>query len=343
MPSLGTRLCDLGLRIAGSSLEPIVARFLDEIGAAGIALCPDFYLSTEWGVRDGSASLAIPFYLARADLIELHRERTGLVEGVSTRDILRYLRHEMGHIIDYVYKLNQNRSWRQCFGRPSRPYREEYRPHPFSPEYVIHLPGFYAQKHPQEDWAETCAVYLTPGRDWRQEYAGCGGALHKLTYCEEVLAQVKHAKQLALVFARDEDIETIECSLDDFYAQLEEGSAAVPPAGMAAALDAAFAPLFCDEGGKTFTVADLIRANLAELCSVTFRLTGHFPNRVRPLLGMLADTAAVMDLRYASAAQTEALLTLTSLVGAMAMNFTLHGSYQPSTSRMRAEKPIHRG
>ena len=31
---------------------------------------------------------------------------------------------------------------------------------------VWHLPGWYAQKHPDEDWAETFAVWLTPGRDW---------------------------------------------------------------------------------------------------------------------------------------------------------------------------------
>ena len=33
---------------------------------------------------------------------------------------------------------------------------------PFSPRFVRHLPGSYAQKHPDEDWAETFAVWMTP-------------------------------------------------------------------------------------------------------------------------------------------------------------------------------------
>ena len=53
------------------------------------------------------------------------------------------------------------------FGSITQPYLEEYRPEPFSRRYVRHLPGWYAQKHPDEDWAETFAVWMTPGLDWR--------------------------------------------------------------------------------------------------------------------------------------------------------------------------------
>ena len=61
--------------------------------------------------------------------------------------------------------------WVEQFGSITQPYREEYRPEPFSRRYVRHLPGWYAQKHPDEDWAETFAVWMTPGLDWRAEYA----------------------------------------------------------------------------------------------------------------------------------------------------------------------------
>ncbi len=125
----------------------------------------------------GTVAIAIPFYLARPDLVDLHAERTGHVEGLGRRDLLRYLRHEMGHVVNYAYRLYEREDWVELFGPMTRPYREEYRPEPFSRRYVRHLPGWYAQKHPDEDWAETFAVWLTPGRDWRAEYSGWPEAL----------------------------------------------------------------------------------------------------------------------------------------------------------------------
>ena len=65
-----------------------------------------------------------------------------------------------------------------------------------SPRFVRHLPGWYAQKHPDEDWAETFAVWMTPGHDWRADYADWPVALAKLEYCDRLLAEVKDAEPL---------------------------------------------------------------------------------------------------------------------------------------------------
>src|SRR3954454_8730498 len=166
-------LRDLGLQIAGTDLEPIIDEFRHELERVGVRkLRPHFYLSTEWGVPFDTIAIAIPFYLARPEPTALHAERTGFVEGVSRADILRYLRHEMGHVVNYGYKLYDDPEWVEHFGSITQPYEEEYRPEPFSRRFVRHLPGWYAQKHPDEDWADTFAVWITPGRDWRAEYAG---------------------------------------------------------------------------------------------------------------------------------------------------------------------------
>src|SRR4029453_6448977 len=127
--------------------------------SAGITrVRPHFYLSTEWGVPSGSVSIAIPFYLARLVLIVLPARRLGHVEGANRPDILRYLRHEMGHVVNYAYQLYEEEDWVKHFGSMTQPCLEEYRPEPFSRRYVRPLPGWYAQKHPDEDWAETFAV-----------------------------------------------------------------------------------------------------------------------------------------------------------------------------------------
>ena len=159
-----TPIRNLGLTLTGTSLEPVLAGFLEEILNAGIIrLKPRFYLSTEWGVPFDTIAIAIPFYLARPELTAIHAERTGLVEGKSHADILRYLRHEMGHVVNYGYQLYNNEEWVRMFGSITQPYIEEYRPEPFSRRFVRHLPGWYAQKHPDEDWSETFAVWMTPG------------------------------------------------------------------------------------------------------------------------------------------------------------------------------------
>ena len=180
---------ELGLTIAGTNLEPLIAAFEKEVEGVGIHMVhPRFYLSTEWGVPYQTIAIGIPFYLARPELTLLQEEQTCHVEGSGSKDILRYLRHEMGHVVNYAYRLYESKEWIDRFGSMNKPYEEEYRPRPFSREFVHHLPGWYAQKHPDEDWSETFAVWMTPGLDWRVEYAKWPGALRKLEFCDRVMA-----------------------------------------------------------------------------------------------------------------------------------------------------------
>src|SRR5436190_19620569 len=175
---LVTPIRELGLKIAGTPLEPILKEFKKELEQAGIRkVKPHFYLSVEWGVPFNTVSIAIPFYLARPDLLEVQAERVGHVEGTTRADVLRYLRHEMGHVVNYAYKLYEQDEWIKHFGSITQPYVEEYRPQPFSRRFVRHLPGWYAQKHPDEDWAETFAVWMTPGKDWHDDYSNWATAL----------------------------------------------------------------------------------------------------------------------------------------------------------------------
>src|SRR6186997_1328829 len=131
-----TPIRDLGLTIEGTRLEPILAEFSEELRQIGISrVRPRFYLSTEWGVPFETVAVAIPLYLVLPELQELHHDRTGLVEGYDKDDILRYLRHEVGHVINYAYKLYDRPDWVETFGAITQPYLEEYRPQPWSKRY----------------------------------------------------------------------------------------------------------------------------------------------------------------------------------------------------------------
>jgi len=334
----GATLNDLGLSIAGTRLESILVMFREELQQVGLAvLDPQFYLATEWGVPFPSTSIAIPFYLACPDLTAYHANKTGLIEGKSDADILRYLRHEMGHVVNYAYRLYDTEAWTAAFGPFSRPYPEEYTPRPFSREFVHHLPGHYAQKHPDEDWAETFAVWMTPNRDWRREYAGWPVALGKLEYCARVMAEFAgQPSQIEPIQATDdseEEWDEFAVTLSDFYG-IEPELAELP--GLDGALRIAFedATPDRDAGGdaKQIPISDLIQRVETELTTNVFRWTGHFPERTRPLLRLLAKRSDSLNQVYRADREIAATLTLTALVTSLAMNYVYRGDYFPAAS-----------
>jgi hypothetical protein len=328
-----TPIRDLGLTIQGTRLEPILAEFEGELRRVGLTrVRPRFYLSTEWGVPFETVAIAIPFYLARPDLTALHAEQVGHVEGFDRADILRYLRHEMGHVINYAYRLYDEEEWVKQFGSITQPYGEEYRPEPFSRRYVRHLPGWYAQKHPDEDWSETFAVWMTPGLDWRKEYGGWPVTAAKLAYCERTMALVRDRDPMVTDTDLDEDVAEIEYSLGHYYRDDPSAHGEMPP-GLDGALLAIFEDLGPD-GGRSpdeplAPAAALIRRLEPELMANVFRWTGHFPERTRVLLRFLGERAGQLQQGYAPSRETTAIVAFTTLVTGLAMNHVQRGSYLP--------------
>jgi hypothetical protein len=318
---------ELGLTIAGTPLEPILAEFEAELSAAGVArVRPRFYLSTEWGVPFETVAVAIPFYLVRPDLAQLHADRTGLVEGIDRGDILRYLRHEMGHVVNYAYKLYDRPDWVERFGSITQPYIEEYRPQPWSTRFVRHLPGWYAQKHPDEDWAETFAVWMTPGIDWRADYAAWPEALAKLELCAAIMTEIAASDPLVTDDELDEELSEIDYSIEDYYREVEPAGGEFPP-GLAGGLRAIFSEL--PPGEDRRRASTLILAHAGALARAIYTWTGHFPEHTRALLLHLAQLADALDLSYPEAHQAAALVALTAFATSLAMNHVHRGSYTP--------------
>lgn len=320
---------NLGLTIAGTPLEPVLAEFQAELERVGIRrVRPVFYLSTEWGVPFDTVAIAIPFYLARVELTQLHAERVGHIEGRSRPDILRYLRHEMGHVVNYAYRLYEEEEWVRLFGSIDQEYEEEYHPRQFSRDHVRHLPGWYAQKHPDEDWAETFAVWMTPGLDWRADYAGWPIALAKLEYCDRTLAALKERDPLVTAADLDEDVGQLSDSLEQFYGQLSADTDPFPES-----VDGALRSLFEDLGHPESSsssvrrpASDLIRRLEQGLMAEVYRWTGYFPERTRPLLRHLARRADQLQQVYPKDREMEATVALTTFVTALAMNHVQHAS-----------------
>ena len=187
---LDVRIADLPLAIE-DTLADRVAQLEEELEARGLRFPLHFYLSDEWFTHDGATAVAIPFCLAHPRLAKLEEAQMFEVEGGDYEWCMRILRHEAGHAIDNAFRLRLRRQRRGVFGLPSKPYPEFYTPKPYSKSCVLHLDAWYAQSHPDEDFAETFAVWLTPTSEWRQRYAGWP-ALKKLEYMDEVMTSIRH-------------------------------------------------------------------------------------------------------------------------------------------------------
>jgi hypothetical protein len=336
---LATPLRDLRLTIPGSRLEPLIAAFEEERTRAGLVrLHPHYFLSTEWGVPCGAVSVAIPFYLARADLIALHAQQVGFLEGAGRGDFLRYLRHEVGHVVNYAYRLYERADWTECYGSIDAAYVEEYRLQPFSPAYVCHLPGWYAQKHPDEDWAECFAVRMTPGYDWRAAYADWPQALAKLEFCDRLMQEINQRDPDVTLVDTDGEVGELTCTLQQFYddecdsEEDEEDEPEEAPGDdgpvFAPALDAPLHGIFEDFGDREdlsstaprLPAGALIRRVEHDLVANVYRWTGCFPERVRPLVRQLAERADRLHQVYPADHETAAIAAVTSLVTALAMD-----------------------
>ena len=315
------RLRNLGLTIAGTPLEAVIREFQKELADRGVVqVRPHFYLSTEWGVPFGTISIAIPFYLARVDLTDFHAERGGFVEGGSREDVLRYLRHEMGHVVNYAYRLYDRPDWTGLFGDINHPYEEEYRPRPFDPRYVVHLPGWYAQKHPDEDSAETFAVWMTPQLDWRRRYAG-RPALAKLEYCDRIMADLRGREPLVTAEGPGRGRGRPGRDAGRLLPCLRAGTRRRPGRpGQRAASDLRRPRRSEDAPAARRPAAALVRRLERAVADNVYRWTGWFPERVRHLTAQFAERAEQRRLTYPEDRETAATVALTAFVTALALS-----------------------
>lgn len=174
----------LPLEIEGR-LADAVDQVVAELRGRGIGWAPDFYLGeADFWTTDRATSINLPWTLANDQLWALVNDQS---ERWTPEDVVRIVRHEVGHALGYAFELWRRPEWGAAFGDFNAPYREVYAMDPDSTDHVRHLHGLsgtpqvhYAQKHADEDWAETFAVWLDPGSDWRTAYADWPGALAKL-------------------------------------------------------------------------------------------------------------------------------------------------------------------
>ncbi|HYQ96189.1 MAG TPA: putative zinc-binding metallopeptidase [Candidatus Eisenbacteria bacterium] len=313
---------ELSLSLEGSPVEPLLRRLDRELERKLRRFRPRYYLTDEWGCPSGQPVIGIPFYLADPELARIEKETNDLE---SAREIMMYLRHEAGHAFNYAYRLYQRPEWRATFGAYRRRYSDDYRPVPFSREYVRHLPGWYAQKHPDEDFAETFAVWLTPKSSWRRLYRGWP-AMKKLLLVDRMARE--RAGREPLVQRGRPDITADQMSMT--VGEYIDLSAARSRAVYQAELDHHLEDIFLHTGAapRGSRVAwKIVEEHRVALTNTIATWTGVSRLVVRELVDSIAAATRKGRFRGIRGKEKEYLVHLTAYTTALAANYLTRGKF----------------
>jgi len=292
---LTMRIRDLGLQIPGSPLEKPIGRLYAELDAQGIAFHPRCYLADEWLCPDKVPVIGIPFVLAHPRLKKLERRMMLEVEGGTEASCMKLLRHEAGHTLNYAYELFRRTRWRELFGPFTARYTDDYSPRPYSKRFVNHLRDNYAQSHPDEDFAETFAVWLAlPGR-WRDKYRGWP-ALRKLRYVDHLMRRIGPAEPIVTGGQTPWSASRMTSTLANYYQRKRRTLGEDFPGFFDPALQRLFASADA-AGADEVKASEFLRRWRRATVSAVATWTGQRKFDIDRLLGKLIRRAEAMDLR----------------------------------------------
>jgi len=319
---LDVRLCDLALEIKGTAIETRIQQLYRELRQLRMRFRPFFWISTEWFTPDGVPGCAVPFYLMHPRLTELEMSQMREVEGGAPEWCMRILRHETGHAIDNAYRLRRRRRRQKLFGASSTPYPEYYEPRPYSRSYVVHLEPWYAQSHPDEDFAETFAVWMTPHSTWLQRYAHWK-ALEKLEYMNALMQEIRATPPLVKSRRRVEPLRELETTLREHYAEKRAHYDTTFPRQY----DRDLRKLFSRrrEGSGDTPAADFINRIRRRVLARVSRWTGEYKYVIQQVLEEVRERARVLELVVAAGAEEQVEADFAIFLTAHTMKFLYKG------------------
>lgn len=311
---LDLRIRDLDLRLERTELAGRVRALYGELDRRGFVFRPHFWLSDEWFSPDGVPGIALPFFLAHPRLKRLERELMLEVEGGTHTHCMKLLRHETGHALLNAYQLHRRRDWQRHFGRSSQKYPDAYLPRPYSKRFVLHLENWYAQSHPDEDWAETFALWLKPGSDWRRRYRGWP-ALRKLEYVDRLMQELRAKRPRVRNRREVYPLRSFGVTLREYYAEKQKRYGKDSPEFF----DRDLKRLFSEgpEHRLNETASHYIRRRKTEVINLVARWTSEYHYRIGQVLKEMILRCDALGLRVArddDNMQRELVVCVTTLV-----------------------------
>ncbi len=339
---LKTRICDLPIALEGSWLADCVKELYAELDAKGLVFHPDCYLADEWLTPENEVAIGIPFYLAHPALMKLERRMMLEAEGEGKNWCLQLLRHEAGHAFSYAYHLHKKREWQKVFGSSEEEYGDTYKFKPYSKSYVRHLDGFYAQYHPDEDFVETFAVWLTPDTNWQEKYKGWK-ALEKLYFVDGLMASIKGVAPLKPKGKKLWQHKNLTITLEKYYAKKRRHEQEEFPDFHDVQLKKIFTPL-TDEEWWAFkkdrkkhkhmiTAQALIHKHSKNILNSIDRCTGERKYMISDLLKNIGLRAKQLHM-IVHQPETVTVMQLSVYMTSLVMNYIHTGWFQGTRKRV---------
>lgn len=322
---LERKISQFGLSLAGTSLESYVHQLRGELTQKGLVFHPPCHLGDEWFVPVGIPAIFVPFFLAHERLRRLEAGMMLEVEGDNPEWFMRLMRHEAAHAYAYAYQLFRKRKWQRVFGRTSADETPQfYRPRPYSHSYVVHLDDWYAQSHPDEDFAETFAVWLTPGLDWRARFKGWK-ALQKLEYVDELMRSIAGRPPVHQPLYRERDYNFLNIKLKTYYARKRKLYQDSYPDFY----DRDLRQLFAGPpgGGATLRASHYLRQSRRALMDAVCEWTNEKKYRVNKLLARLIERCDKLDL-HLKPGEAAPDLQVAAYIATLVMNYLFTGKFK---------------
>lgn len=322
---LNTRICDLPIKIEGTWLFECITQLFHELEAKGIIFRPECYLADEWLTPEKETCIGIPFYLAHPALIRLEKKFMIDAEGETKPWCMKLLRHEAGHAISYAYRFYKRKKWQKIFGPSTAEYGDTYKYRPYSKNYVRHLDGYYAQYHPDEDFVETFAVWLTPDLDWRTQYRGWG-AYRKIQYVDRLMNEVRGKVPPVKSSRKFWQASQMRATLKNFYKKKRRYLAEEFPDFHDNFLRKCFAAY--SEENKTLPLAsDVIRTYERSILNSVSKYSGERKYVINVLLKDMQKRSGELNLAV-NGEEAHIILNFTAYVTALIMNYQYTGRFR---------------
>jgi hypothetical protein len=322
---LEQKISKLGLKLDGTPLQPLIQQLYDELSQKGLTFRPPCHIGDEWFVPVGLPVIFIPFFLTHDRLRQLERKIILEVEGETPEWFMKLIRHEAAHAYAYAYQFIRKRKWQHTFGKSSADETPSfYRPHPHSRGFVVHLDDWYAQSHPDEDFAETFAVWLTPGLDWRTRYKDWR-ALEKLEYVDELMRSLAGKPPLPMPEYRVADYDCLGIKLKTYYARKrKEYEHSFPDF-----YDNDLRQLFDTGAGREGNVkaSDYLRRHRRDLENAVCQWTNENKYRVNQLLTRLINRCDQLGLQI-KAYDPKQNLQVSAYITTLVMNHLFTGKFK---------------
>jgi hypothetical protein len=327
---LNTRVCDLELNLEETLLYRCIQKLYYELEKKHLQFKPRYYFTCagdEWGCPDRVPIIGIPFHLADNRLVRIEREMG--YAAYDRRDLMILLRHEAGHAINYAYELYDEPEWREIFGDfyATYPTNFRFKFNPFSKTYVKSPgdPKHYAQAHPDEDFAETFAVWLTPRSNWRTVYKKWP-SIKKLEYVDKVMGRLRNKKAHVTTGPLDSPYHSKTYALIEYYGETLDNFKDKALGIFDEDLSGIFS-ISSNGHRRTIPAKDLIRKNRRFLVETISRWTGAREKVVAPVIGSFFLRCRELGLCLSPDEEGCSLASLAALGTTVVMNYLHTGRY----------------